>query len=216
MSIRHHLTDEVLTAYAAGALPEAFSLVAATHVSICDDCRARLLALETLGGAMIETTMAAMNEASMDAALDRIFAAPIPPRPAPRARPAHRPLFPAPLRDYVGGDLEAVKWRALGGGARQAILPAGPEATVRLIFIPAGRAMPDHGHGGTEMTMVLTGAFLDGDQRFGPGDVQTADATLEHTPVAEEWGDCICLAATDAKLRFKSLIPRLVQPFFRI
>jgi putative transcriptional regulator len=34
--------------------------------------------------------------------------------------------------------------------------------------------------------------------------------------VAEEWGDCICIAATDAKLRFKSLLPRLAQPFFRI
>jgi putative transcriptional regulator len=215
MMIRHHLTDTMLTAYVAGELPEAFSLVAATHVSMCDDCRARLMALETLGGAMIETTLAEMSEASMDAALDRIFAAP-PQRPAPRARPAHRPVLPAPLRDYVGGDLDAVKWRSLGGGARQAILPTSPDATARLLFIPAGKAMPDHGHEGIEMTMVLKGAFFDGGVRFGPGDVQTADATLEHTPVAEEWGDCICIAATDAKLRFKNLLPRLAQPFFRI
>jgi putative transcriptional regulator len=215
MMIRHHLTDTMLAAYAAGELPEAFSLVAATHVSMCDDCRARLMALETLGGAMIETTLAEMSEASMDAALDRIFALP-PQRPAPRARPAHRPVFPAPLRDYAGGDLDAVKWRSLGGGARQAILPTAPDATARLLLIPAGKAMPDHGHEGIEMTMVLKGAFLDGGERFGPGDVQTADATLEHTPVAEEWGDCICIAATDAKLRFKSLLPRLAQPFFRI
>jgi putative transcriptional regulator len=34
--------------------------------------------------------------------------------------------------------------------------------------------------------------------------------------VAEEGEDCICLAVTDAPLRFKSLIPRLAQPLFRI
>ncbi len=215
MMIRHHVSDTILMAYASGELPEAFSLVTATHVSMCDDCRARLMALETLGGALIETTVAQMSEALMDTALDRIFAAP-PQRPAPRARPAHRPVFPTPLRDYVGGDLDAVRWRSLGGGAKQAILPTGPEATVRLLFIPGGKAMPDHGHRGTEMTMVLKGAFLDDGQRFGPGDVQMADATLEHRPVAEDWSDCICLAATDAKLRFKALLPRLAQPFFRI
>jgi putative transcriptional regulator len=215
MSIRHHLSDAVLTAYATGSLPEAFALVAASHVSMCDDCRARLLALEAVGGALIETTVEAMSDAAVEAALDRIFAAP-PQRPAPRARPVHRPVFPAPLRDYVGGDLDAVNWRPVGGGARQAILSTSPDATVRLLFIPAGKAMPDHGHGGMEMTMVLKGAFLDGGMRFGPGDLQTADAAMEHTPVAEEWGDCICLAATDAKLRFKTLIPRLAQPFFRI
>jgi putative transcriptional regulator len=28
--------------------------------------------------------------------------------------------------------------------------------------------------------------------------------------------DCICLSATDARLRFNSLLPRLAQPFLRI
>jgi putative transcriptional regulator len=216
MMIRHHLNDATLLAYVAGGLPEAFSLVAAAHVSLCDDCRARLMALETLGGAMIETTAAQMSAASMDAALERIFAAPLPPRPALRDRPVPRPVFPAPLRDCVGGDLDAVKWRALGGGAKQAILPTRPDATVRLLDIPAGRAMPDHRHAGTGMTMVLKGAFRDAETRFGPGDVQMADASIEHGPVAEDRGDCICLAATEAKLRFKALLPRLAQPFIRI
>ena len=37
MSIRHHLSDPMLIAYAAGNLPEAFALVVATHISMCDD-----------------------------------------------------------------------------------------------------------------------------------------------------------------------------------
>ena len=38
-TIRHHVSDRLLMAYAAGALPEAFSLVLATHLSLCDECR---------------------------------------------------------------------------------------------------------------------------------------------------------------------------------
>ena len=40
--------------YAAGHLSEAFSLVVATHVTLCDDCRARLESLEALGGAVLD------------------------------------------------------------------------------------------------------------------------------------------------------------------
>ena len=38
--ITHHLTDALLMAYSAGTLPEAFNLAVATHVSMCDACRA--------------------------------------------------------------------------------------------------------------------------------------------------------------------------------
>ena len=68
--IRHHLTDDLLMGYAAGVLPEAFSLVAATHVSLCDDCRARLAAFEAVGGAVLEEGTAAMA-AGVEACLAR-------------------------------------------------------------------------------------------------------------------------------------------------
>jgi putative transcriptional regulator len=89
-------------------------------------------------------------------------------------------------------------------------------ASVRLLQIPAGQAMPEHGHRGIELTLVLKGAFRDQAARFGRGDVEIADASDQHTPVAEAGEDCICLAATDAPLRFVSILPRLVQPFIGI
>ena len=46
--------------------------------------------------------------------------------------------------------------------------------------------------------------------------IRAADDTLEHTPIAEQGAPCICLAATDAPLRFNSIIPRLLQPLLRI
>ena len=54
MTIRHHLSDQLLMAYSAGDLPEAFNLVVATHVSLCDECRARAEAYEAVGGAVLD------------------------------------------------------------------------------------------------------------------------------------------------------------------
>ena len=76
--------------------------------------------------------------------------------------------------------------------------------------------MPDHGHRGTELPLGLQGAFTDSTDRFGRGDLEVANEDLEHTPTAEVGLDCICLAATDAPLRFTGVIPRLLQPLFRI
>ncbi len=219
MTIRHHISEHLLLAHACGQLPEAFNLVVAAHLTLCDECRARAGAFDALGGAVIDADAgAAMAEAAIDAAVARIT---LGPRDAGLVPVRAAGSLPAPLQDYVGGDLAAVRWRSVGMGVRQAILPtartgSGREATARLLFIPGGAAMPRHGHGGLELTMVLQGAFVDDGCRYGVGDVEIADEATQHTPVAEAWADCICLAASDAKLKFSGLLPRLAQPFFRI
>ena len=213
-TIRHHVPDQVLSAYAAGELAEAFNLIVATHVSMCDDCRAQLAAIEALGGAVIEGGEAVeMSDSALEAALSRIEMLP---QATMRVRPVSRGLLPVPLADYIGGDLSSIRWTALVAGVRHAILPTDRKATARLLYIPAGAQMPDHGHRGMEMTLVLQGAFADESDRFGPGDIEVADEEMEHTPVAEMGADCICLAVTDAPLRFRGMLPRLAQPLFRI
>lgn len=212
--IKHHLTDELLMAYAASDLPEAFNLVIAAHLSLCDECRARSMTFDALGGAVIEEQTAQMSAGSLEACLARIDSLP-----QAKPKPARRSdgVIPAPLLDYVGDGLETVKWRPLGMGVRQAILRTGDKgASARLLYIPAGAAMPDHGHNGLELTLVLQGAFRDEEDRFGRGDVEVADTSVKHTPVAEAGEACICLAATQGALRFSALLPRLAQPFFRI
>lgn len=210
--IRHHLTDALLMAYATGALPEAFNLAVAAHISMCDECRAQLGAFDAIGGALIEDGQAAaMPDNSFAACLARAKATP--PAAAP---PRTNGVLPAPVRAYVGGDLDAVRWRPVGMGVRQAILPTDRRATARLIRIPAGVAVPDHGHRGTELTLVLQGAFLDATDRFGLGDIEVANEDLQHTPIADVGADCICLTATDAPLRFSKLGHRIAQRFLRI
>ncbi|WP_050929218.1 ChrR family anti-sigma-E factor [Aestuariivita boseongensis] len=215
--INHHLSDPILMAYSAGTLPEAFNLMVASHVSLCDECRARVESFDAVGGAILEDSaleVAAMSDDALAATMALIAGGAV--EPAPKASVRKDSILPAPLQDYIGGDLADVKWRSVGMGVKQAILPTSKDASARLLYIPAGAAMPDHGHRGIEMTMVLQGAFIDEGERFARGDVEIADSDLDHTPVADIGEDCICLAVTDGPLQFKSLLPKIAQPFLRI
>lgn len=212
-TISHHIPDAVIAAYVAGTLPNAFSLVVATHVSMCDECRASLLAHEAAGGAVLES----MAEERLSGDLrDRVmgqldnaidFA---PETPAP----AREGIYPAPIMAALKG--KPPKWKRLGGGVRQCIIDMDREGSARLLHIPAGRPVPEHTHGGLELTLVLQGGFSDSTGHFDVGDVEVANDDLEHVPTADEGLDCICLAATDAPLRFSAFVPRILQPLFAI
>ncbi|WP_296426125.1 ChrR family anti-sigma-E factor [Yoonia sp.] len=212
-TIRHHITDDLLMGYAAGILPRAFDLVVATHVSLSDEARARLSSYEAIGGAVLDDAGEAdLDSNSLEKTLARIQGMPM-------REPSHnrgRGIFPGPLYSMAGGDPDDIKWRSLGMGTKQCILHSDKDASARLLYIPAGQAMPQHSHRGTEMTLVLQGAYRDESDRFARGDIEIADQDMKHTPVAEAGQDCICLIATDAPLKFSGLLPRIAQPFLGI
>ncbi|WP_245834469.1 ChrR family anti-sigma-E factor [Yoonia maricola] len=213
--IKHHLTEPLLIGYAAGTLPEAFNLVVATHISMCDTCRAALAEYEAVGGeVMLDADPVDVAEDALAATLAMIDGGHLAERPKPIR--TQNSVFPGPLQDYISGDFDSLKWRKVGGGVSQLVLNTSKDASVRLLRIPAGTAVPDHGHQGTELTLVLQGAFTDEEDRFGAGDVEVANEDLHHTPVAEEGVDCICLAATDAPLLFNGIVPRIAQKFIGI
>lgn len=208
-AITHHISDDLLDAYVTGGLAHPFAVVIAAHLSLCDTCRARAEAAEFLGGALLDrivpATVSPDARARLMAALDHA------PPPAPIAASG---IFPAPVMQALDG--KPPNWRMLGGGIRQQILSADAQGSLRLLYIPPGRAVPEHSHGGLELTLVLQGSFSDSEGQFRQGDVETAHDDIDHQPVAGPEGPCICLAATDAPLRFRALIPRLLQPLFRI
>jgi putative transcriptional regulator len=217
MTVKHHLTDDLLMAYSAGDLPEAVNLIVATHISLCDECRAALGSYDAVGGAVLDTCdTVAMSKNSLQSVLDMIHAQDGKVEKKPASTKVQDDVLPAPLVDYIGGGLESVRWRSAGMGVKQAILPTSKEATARLLYIPAGTAIPDHGHHGLELTLVLKGAFQDEGGYFGRGDIEVAIEDLNHTPVADISEDCICLAVTDAPLKVKGLVPRIAQPFLGI
>jgi putative transcriptional regulator len=217
MTVKHHLTDDLLMAYSAGDLPEAVNLIVATHISLCDECRAALGSYDAVGGAVLDTCDSVqMSNNSLNSVLDMIHAQDNQVQDKPVLAKVQDDVLPAPLVDYVGGGLDNVRWRSAGMGVKQAILPTSKDATARLLYIPAGTAIPDHGHHGLELTLVLQGAFQDEDGYFSRGDIEVADEDMNHTPVADISEDCICLAVTDAPLKFKGLMPRIAQPFLGI
>lgn len=215
MTIRHHLNDDLLLDYAAGRLSEGWSLAIACHLAMCPDCRAQLALAEATAGVMLEELAPVEGPADSWEMLKSRLAVTPEPAPQPVSRPASATL-PEPLRSYLGGDLDTIKWRNLGN-AKQVLIKTGDRTTqARLLCIAAGKPVPEHSHGGRELTLVLKGSFHDEVDRFGPGDIEDADGTLTHQPVADEHEDCICLAITDAPLKFSSRLLRLVQPLLGI
>jgi putative transcriptional regulator len=212
----HHLDHSTILAYAAGTLNEAFTVVAASHIAVCPACRDAVRAAEALGGELLESmadtavsvdcrarTLAALEQAT----LHRL------PLPAPRTQ------FPAALARLIeAGGFEDIAWKKKAPGVAMfdVKLPAQAKGQLKLIRISAGRAMPEHGHGGEEITLVLKGAYRDHMGRFAPGDVADLDEDIEHKPVVELDCDCICLVATERPTRFKSLAARIIQPFVGI
>ena len=78
------------------------------------------------------------------------------------------------------------------------------------------QAMPEHGHGGSELTLVLSGSYHDKYGHFGRGDVADLDDDAEHQPIVDDGEDCICLVAVERPTRFKGLLPKVFQPFVGI
>ena len=210
--IKHHIPEPMLVAYAAGSLPQPFALAVAAHVSLCDECRAGLGAHEAVGGALLDEQSLQMVSGSMREAI----LAQLDDAPGVEDAPIFERsgVFPGPVMQALKG--KPPRWKSVGGGVRQTLLHWGDDGSARLLYIPPGKAVPDHGHNGIELTLVLQGAFRDETGRSGVGDLEVADDTLEHTPVAEPGAPCIGLAATDGPLRFNSLIPRLLQPLLRL
>lgn len=209
-AITHHIPDAMLTAYAAGNLPHAFAVVVASHVSLCEQCRVALGAHQAVGGAVLEEIAAVDVSSSLKNDILAQLDAPFRPEPVYE----RNGIYPGPVIEALKG--RAPRWKKLGMGVRQDILTADTNGSVRLLYIPPGQAVPDHSHSGLELTLVLQGSFSDETGRFGVGDLEIADEDLEHTPIADDGDACICLAATDARLRFRALVPRLLQPLFQI
>lgn len=215
--ISHHLDDEMLMRYSAGTLAEGWSLGVATHLSLCPVCRGRLAAFDSVGGYLLECEDSDADvDSPWQAMKKRLEAGERNNVVALKPRKKAQGVFPNPLAGYIqkaGG----LNWRGLGVGAQQMVIPTSdPTTVVRLLKVPAGKPVPEHSHGGTELTLVLDGSFSDEISTFRRGDVEYADESVQHTPRAHPDKACICLAVTDAPLRFRSRFMRLLQPLIGI
>ncbi len=222
MNPHHHLDPSTVISYAAGALAVELAVVAATHLETCAHCRARVDEAERIGGCLIEQqhppAMAGERlDALREALLQRLDEAPpeqpqaVPARPTPYGDDDR---LPTPLHPYFGTSYRALKWRWMAPGVH-CIRAAGTQTgTLLLLKIGPGRSMPVHGHGGTELTQILRGAYHDALGHFAPGDAADLDSDVQHQPVTMPGSPCICVSALDAPLRFPGWLARRLQPLF--
>jgi putative transcriptional regulator len=216
VKITHHLDDATIVALAAGTLDEALAAVAASHAAWCLECRSAVRKAETMGGAVlggleaeaVSSDCRAKTMASLDGAVVRPFPG------SPRSGE-----LPLPLQSLTGlngfGD---IAWKAKAPGIAMADVKLSPGAKghLYLLKIGPGKAMPEHGHGGEELTMILSGCYSDKFGTFARGDVADLDEAVEHTPIVGGDEPCICLVAAEAPTKFKSFLARLAQPYLGI
>ena len=215
--ITHHLSDECLLEYAAGSLPEAESLVVASHLAMCSDCREQLEILEDVGAVLLEDGGVENVSNNSYEAVIRKIAAPLveePSRPIEFDESTLR-LIPSPLRDYLDGDLSELSWRRSGRGIEEVSLMHQGDTRISLLRIRPGQKVPSHTHSGEEYTLILDGGYTDGNSHFGQGDISHLDGTVDHAPVADLGKPCLCLSVRTGPPRLTGVMGRILNPFIR-
>jgi putative transcriptional regulator len=215
MTIAHHPPEELLTAFAAGKLDEAEHLVVAVHVSRCPACRRLVRATEAIGGVAIEAAEpVAMSSGSFDAVVGKIEQPP--PKvavPEPHDQSIDDDGLPAILRHYRIGRRRRI---APGVSLRPIELSGNGKSRAFLLKSGPGTRMLEHTHSGIELTCVLKGSFSHVGGRFGPGDFDYGDETLDHQPIVGSDETCVCLVAMTGELRMNGFFGRLISPLVRI
>ena len=215
----HHPDDQLLIGYASGQERAGKSLLVATHLAYCPDCRRRVASYEALCGSWFEDLPCNVHD-GLNALLDRMDGLLTAARAPAEAKPSQpvaanqsgidpaggRPV-PEPLRGWLPEAIDTPtddgSWREISKG----VWLSGWErtlsgTTICLLRMASGAPVPAHRHTADELLLVLQGAFSDEYGSYALGDVaQYVADTDHHARVASE-EDCICLFLLDGELIF--------------
>jgi putative transcriptional regulator len=212
MSVTHHPPPELLAGFAAGTLDAGEHLAIAVHVSGCSSCRRLVRAVEDIGGSTLEAAEpAAMNVGAFEAVMAKFDQSA--PQPSASTDSFADDDLPEILRHYRIGRR---RWVAPGVSMRPIELPGPSRSRAFLLRSNPGTHMLEHTHTGTELTCVLRGSFSHEGGRFGAGDFDFGDETLDHQPTVGDGEPCLCLVAMSGDLRINGFFGRLIGPFVRL
>ena len=202
--IAHHPRQELLIAYAAGTSDEAVSLLVATHLALCPECRREVAKVERVGGALLDDLApVSMSDSALANTMARLNGVEAKPEVCAGA-PANNFKAPEPLRTWIGGDLDRVRWIPVTRGLAYRPILRRNGTTAQLVRSKPGHGISLHTHKGEEYSLVLTGGYTDPTGHYLRGDVQTATPDLLHHPITDDGEDCITLAVADAPLAFRN------------
>jgi putative transcriptional regulator len=213
-TIHHHIDTATLMSFSAGTLNGSLAAVVAAHVSTCSHCAREVAAMDLVGATLLGGLPVPLQAAGED---HPPMPRPTLVNPAPAAADAavdeDSAVIPAPIRKRFGISGKNIRWLRLAPGVWHYRFSQDGEnaGDLRLLKIAPGYRMLEHGHGGTELTLVLEGAFSDSTGEYLPGDIQEVADEIEHSPVADKVAGCICLIASEERARFRGVVGKVVQ-----
>jgi putative transcriptional regulator len=204
----HHAPEDLLVEYALGLCAGPAALSVACHLSLCLVCNGHRRELESLGGALLETVAPVPTPpGALEQLLRRIDDLPVRPRSdvGPAVSPEPERLLLAagvpPLVFPYLADSATAKWARLAPGVKRIDLQIGPQSTVaRLVALQPGLEIPLHDHGGTEYTVVFSGALNDEQGRFGRGDISIREPGECHVQRVDASEVCVALVINEGPL----------------
>jgi putative transcriptional regulator len=208
-----HPTEALLTDYATGDLPTAAGLPISAHLDVCPSCRAEIRRVTELCGAMLaDEADTELSPGVLDAVMARLDE-------VERAETPRRRLNPAGLRlPRAVAAIGVNRRRWFGRGAWVAHTQASRAHGWRsfLLRLPARGSLPIHHHEGEELTFVIQGRFTDGSEWFGPGDIALGTGPTPHGLRVSDDAPCICLVASQGRMRWRNPLIGALRPITRI
>lgn len=206
------MLDQLLAHYVAGSLPDPLRVLIGAHVEIKDRGRNWVGGFEILAGQQMEL-IDPVALSDRDRILGAVFDSAQPPA-AIKPGVQSCTILPKSLVEYTGHTAQTLPWRNKLPGLKQFRIAGTPGFEANLYWIRPGRAMPNHTHDGSEVTLVLDGGFSDGLGHYLRGDVAGADETVDHRPLADNDVACICFAVTTAPLKMTGSLRQLFSDIF--
>ncbi|MBW8190045.1 ChrR family anti-sigma-E factor [Neiella marina] len=231
--IKSHPSEGLLQAFVAGELPPALALCVSAHVDMCRLCQRDVQRLEAQQAEYSLEQAPVADQAplpdELDHMLSAILAMPEAPADSPKASKItkiskhihwnqQKFLLPRALQQQVNHQpaLQAGEsWRQLGKLWRGR-LAEHDEWRTSFYYIERGGEIPEHTHKGREITLVLSGSFVDGDEVYQEGDFIYRDGSHTHKPGADATEDCLCFTAVEAPLHFTTGATRLLNPLGKL
>ncbi|MCY0095244.1 ChrR family anti-sigma-E factor [Hoeflea ulvae] len=208
--VREHIDtiDALLARYVAGTLPTPARVLVEAHLQLKPKNLIKVRNLEAMAG----LELMALEPDPLDdraAMLAAVLGSAVPDSVAPVLADETR-VFPKALYDFVGFDAGDVPWRTKLPGFKEYDLGDIEGCHVNLFWIKPGRTVPAHTHEGSELSLVLEGAFSDGRGHYARGDISVADDSVDHRPHADTGGPCIGFAVVDAPLKLTGSFRQLI------
>ena len=213
-SANNHPQDELLAAYSAGSLPLSQALCISAHLEHCDTCGQKLQRLNRVGSALMqklkpEPVSAELKTRLLDQ-LDSLTDE------EPQQPSTVDPSIPRCLHQFIDSGYADLDWKRVSADIHSVELCRDNNgAKVELLKIKPGGAATTHTHLGDEYTVILEGSFSDELGLYSQGDFLLRDQTDEHTPVATQDRECICLAVTEGPVQLTGFFSRMLNPFIR-